>query len=78
MNELKKGDENKMDINDLTRRFESKEKTDEEWLQLEKHMIQFLHEDHPVEEKKRLSPLGQLEVVAIICDGIKRERGLIK
>ena len=52
MNELKKGEENKMDINDLTRRFESKEKTDEEWLQLEKDMIQFLHEDHPVEEKK--------------------------
>ena len=67
-----------MDINDLTKRFENKENTDEKWLQLEKDMIQFLDEDHPAEEKKRLSPLGQLEVVTIICDGIKRKRGLIK
>ena len=67
-----------MDINDLINRSEDKENTDEEWLQLEKDMIQFLHEDHPAEEKKRLSPLGRLEVVAIICDGIKREKGLIK
>lgn len=27
--------------------------------------------------KKQLSPLGGLEVVTIICDGIKRKRGMI-
>ena len=67
-----------MYINDFTKRFENKENTYEEWLQLEKDMIQFLDEDHPAEEKKRLSPLGQLEVVTIICDGIKRRKGMIK
>lgn len=67
-----------MNIDDLIKRWENKENTDEEWLQLEKDMIQFLHEDHPQEEKKKLSPLGILESTVIICDGIKREKGLIK
>ena len=67
-----------MNIEDLIKRWENKENTDEEWLQLEKDMIQFLSEENKLEEKRKLSPLGILESTVIICDGIKRKKGLIK
>lgn len=64
-------------IEDLVKRAQNKNNSDDDWLQLEKDMHEFLKEDHPVEEKRQLSPLGGLEVVTIICDGIKRRRGMI-
>lgn len=61
-----------MNINELIQRYEKKGKTNDDWLQLEKDMHQFMDEDHPLEEKRKLSPLGALESVTIICDGIRR------
>lgn len=63
-----------MDINELVQRALRKENTDEEWLQLEKDMIQFLKESHNQSEKRKLR-FGWAESVAIICDGIRRKRG---
>lgn len=64
-------------IEELVKRVQNRNNSDDEWLQLERDMQEFLREDHPVEEKRQLSPLGGLEVVTIICDGIKRKRGMI-
>lgn len=63
-------------IEDLVKWAQNKDNSDDEWLQLEKNMHEFLKEDHPQSERKRLIPLGWLESVTIICDGIKRERGM--
>lgn len=60
-----------MEIEQLIQRAKNKNNTAQEWLQLEKDMHQFLSEDHPDEEKRKLTPLGWLESVTIICDGIK-------
>lgn len=64
-------------IEDLLVRTQNKNNSDDEWLQLEKDMHEFLKEDHPQSERKRLIPLGWLESVTIICDGIKRKRGMV-
>lgn len=64
-------------IEDLLVRTQNKNNSDDEWLQLEKDMHEFLKEDHPQSERKRLIPLGWLESVTIICDGIKRRRGMV-
>lgn len=64
-------------IEDLVKRAQNKNNSDDDWLQLEKDMHEFLKEDHPQSERKRLVPLGWLESVTIICDGIKRRRGMI-
>lgn len=64
-------------IEDLLVRAQNKNNSDDEWLQLEKDMHEFLKEDHPQSERKRLIPLGWLESVTIICDGIKRRRGMV-
>lgn len=64
-------------IEDLLVRTQNKNNSDDEWLQLEKDMHEFLKEDHPQSERKRLIPLGWLESVTIICDGIKRGRGMV-
>lgn len=61
-----------MTIDDLINRC-NKQNTDNEWLQLQKDMIQFLKEDHPESEKRKLRPLGYLEMVTMICDGIKSD-----
>lgn len=64
-------------IEDLVKRAQNKNNSDDDWLQLEKDMHEFLKEDHPQSERKRLVPLGWLESVTIICDGIKRRWGMI-
>jgi hypothetical protein len=62
-----------MDIEDLLKRAKNRNNSDKEWLQLEQDMDQFLNEEHPEDEKRMLIPLGALESVTIICDGIKRK-----
>jgi hypothetical protein len=62
-----------MDIEDLLKRSKNRNNSDEEWLQLEQDMHQFLDEEHSEAEKRKLVPLGALESVTIICDGIKRK-----
>lgn len=50
--------------------------SDDEWLQLQKEIRDFLKTDSPEEEKSLFYPLGCLEIVDIICDGIERDRKL--
>ncbi len=61
-------------IDDLVRRATTDRNSDDDWLKLQDDMIQFLKENHPEDEKKKLRPLGWLESVFIICDGIIRRR----
>lgn len=62
-----------MTIDELINRAK-KENSDDEWLALQKDMIQFLKENHPEKEKKKLRPLGYLEMVTMICDGIESDK----
>ena len=48
--------------------------SDDEWLRLQKDIREFLNADSPEEEKSLFYPLGCLEIVDIICDGIERKR----
>lgn len=48
------------------------ENTNEEWMQIHKDILQFLKENPESEERKRFVPLGYLEMVSMICDGIER------
>lgn len=50
--------------------------SDDEWLQLQKEIRDFLKTDPQEEEKSLFYPLGCLEIVDIICDGIERDRKL--
>lgn len=38
-------------IEELVKRVQNRNNSDDEWLQLERDMQEFLKEDHPVEEK---------------------------
>lgn len=46
--------------------------SDDEWLQLQREIREFLKTDPPEEEKSLFYPLGCLEIVDIMCDGIER------
>lgn len=48
--------------------------SDDEWLQFQIEIREFLKTDPPEEEKSLFYPLGCLEIVDIMCDGIERKR----
>lgn len=48
--------------------------SDDEWLQFQIEIREFLKTDPPEEEKTLFYPLGCLEIVDIMCDGIERKR----
>lgn len=50
-----------------------RDNTDEEWFKLKEDMRVFLNGDNPVEEKRRLGPLGWYEMVCNICADILRD-----
>lgn len=50
---------------------------EEEWLEIDDWIAEFLKNDPPPEEKKMFIPLGCAEVVSMICDGILRWRNSI-
>lgn len=51
--------------------------TDDEWLEIEKWLDEFLRSNPPLEEKQMFVPLGWAEALLMICDGIKRWRNSI-
>lgn len=53
-----------MEIKEIERLYNSA-KTKDDWIKLESMMIKFLEEDHPIEEKRLLAPLGYLEIVSM-------------
>ena len=63
-----------MNAEDIVRRIESKNNTDEEWLKIHADILTFLKNNPSKEDKKIFVPLGYLEMVSMICDGIKRKR----
>ena len=65
---------NKLNINDLIERAQSKTLDEQYWKKLEKDLKQFLSEDHPEAEKGILAPLGLLESVSMIAAGLEYER----
>ncbi len=50
---------------------------EEEWLEIDKWIAEFLKNDPPPEEKRMFIPLGCAEMVSIVCDGILRWRNSI-
>lgn len=60
------------DAYEMIERIKNKKELDDEWLEMRDEIVQFLKEDHPEEEKKLFRPFGYLEVVTMICDGLKR------
>lgn len=66
-----------MTADDLIKRVKIKNKTDEEWLKLHEDICSFLNESPTLEEKQHFVPLGYLEVVSMVCDGILRKRKLL-
>ncbi|WP_409016151.1 hypothetical protein [Anaerostipes caccae] len=62
-----------MNAEDIVRRIENKDNTDEEWLKIHADILAFLEGDPSEEDKKIFVPLGYLEMVSMICDGIKRK-----
>jgi hypothetical protein len=56
----------------MVKRINEKKTLDDEWFTIRDEIIQFLKEDHPEEEKRMFRPLGYLEVVTMICDGLER------
>ncbi len=60
-----------MDAKAMVEKIRSKKELDEEWFEIRDEIIQFLKEDPPEEERKMFVPLGYLEVVTMMCDGIE-------
>jgi hypothetical protein len=56
----------------MVKRIKEKKTLDDEWFTIRDEILQFLKEDHPEEEKRMFRPLGYLEVVTMICDGLER------
>lgn len=61
-----------MNADELIQRIENKRELDEEWLILREEVQQFLNGDYPEEEKKKFKPLGTLEILTMMCDGLER------
>ena len=55
----------------------NKAKSDDEWLEIEGWIDEFLKSKPSEDEKKLFVPLGWAESVCMICDGIKRWRASI-
>ncbi|MEE0741048.1 MAG: hypothetical protein U0M21_01995 [Emergencia sp.] len=62
-----------MDAQKIVERIRKKEELDDEWFEIYDEIVQFLKEDHPEEEKKVFRPLGYLEMVSMMCDGIEQK-----
>lgn len=54
-----------------------KAKNDDEWMEIQGWIDEFLANDPPEEEKRRFVPLGWAECVYMICDGITRWKNSI-
>ena len=63
-----------MNAEDIVRRIKNKDNTDEEWLKIHADILTFLKNDPSKEDKKIFVPLVYLEMVSMICDGIRRKR----
>lgn len=57
---------------ELCNRAKERNKTFEQWLQLEEDIVEYLKTDCPPEERHMFVPLGWLEMVATICSGIRK------
>lgn len=62
-----------MNADDIIKRIQNKENTDEEWLNIHEDILAFIENNPSEEDKKKFIPLGYLEMVSMICDGIKRK-----
>lgn len=51
--------------------------TDDEWLEINAWLEEFLKNDPPLEEKEMFVPFGWAEALCMICDGIIRWRNSI-
>jgi len=65
-------------IQEIMRKIDHHEvKEDDEWFQIAKEMGEYAKTDIPEEVKRLFYPLGYLEMIMMICDGIIRWRNSI-
>lgn len=63
-----------MDPYEMVKRIRAKKELDDEWFEIRDEILRFLKEEHPKEEKELFEPLGYMEVVTMMCDGVKHMR----
>ena len=64
-------------IQEIMRKIDHHQVSDEEWPQYMKEMDDYVKTDIPEDVKRLFYPLGYLEMATIICDGILRWRNSI-
>ena len=64
------------EVDELIQRTKSKDHNDDEeyWDKLVEDIMAFRAGNHPEEEKRRLGPLGPLEIALMMSSGIKYEK----
>ena len=50
--------------------------TDDEWLELESEVTEWLKTNPPMEERRLFTPLGALETIGMMADAVRKKRGL--
>lgn len=50
--------------------------TDDEWLELESEVTEWLKTNPPIEERRLFTPLGALETIGMMADAVRKKRGL--
>lgn len=61
-----------MSANQIIERIKNgKNLSDNEWLEIRRDILEFLASDPPEEEARMFIPLGYLELVTMMCDGIR-------
>jgi hypothetical protein len=66
---------NRFTSEELIARFKTKNKTDDEWMELLDDVKEFLKGNVPHNIRRQFEPLGYLEMLYKICDGIDYKNG---
>lgn len=61
-----------MTADEIIKRIKNKNNTDSDWLDIHKEILKFLYDNPNSPDRKYFVPLGYLEMVSIICDGINK------
>lgn len=62
-----------MTADKIIKRIKNKNNTDSDWLDIHKEILKFLDDNPNSPDRKYFVPLGYLEMVSIICDGINKK-----
>lgn len=63
-----------LEAKEIIKKIKSKKTLDDEWYEIRDEIIKFLSEEHSEKEKKMFAPLGYLEVVTMMCNGLEAKK----